>query len=124
MEMAVFFYLISGSEPNYEPNTLRGGQNTFNVDKNAAYEPYRITGLVARHKPGHPNCDFSQPGTLFRKVMSQKDREHTVSNIVRHLNGIPRDIQERAIKNFFKADPEYGNGIAKQLGFSAIKPRL
>jgi catalase len=56
--------------------------------------------------------------------MSQKDRDHTVSNIVRHLNGIPRDIQERAIKNFFKADPEYGNGIAKQLGFSAIKPRL
>lgn len=40
------------------------------------------------------------------------------------MNNVPRDIAERAIKHFFKADPEYGNGISKQLGFSATKPRL
>jgi catalase len=40
------------------------------------------------------------------------------------MTGVPRDIQERAIKNFFKADPEYGNGISRLLGFSATKPRL
>lgn len=52
-----------------------------------------MTGLVARHRPSHPNCDFSQPGTLFRKVMSDRDREHTVSNIAKHMNGVPREIQ-------------------------------
>ena len=56
--------------------------------------------------------------------MNDRDREHTVSNVAKHMGGIPRDIQERAVKNFFKADPEYGNGIAKILGFSAIKARL
>lgn len=56
--------------------------------------------------------------------MNDRDREHTISNISKHMSGVPRDIQERAVKNFFKADSEYGNGIAKTLGFSAIKPRL
>lgn len=113
-----------GSEPNYEPNSIKGGVNTYSVDKDARFEPYRVTGLVARHRPNHPNCDFSQPGTLFRKVMTDRDREHTISNIFKHISGVPRDIQERAVKNFFKADPEYGNGLGRLLGFSAIKPRI
>jgi catalase len=56
--------------------------------------------------------------------MSDRDREHTISNIAKHINGVPREIQERAVKNFYKADSEYGNGIARILGFSAIKPRI
>jgi len=46
-----------------------GNQNTFLFNKDARYEPYRVTGLVARHRPNHPNDDFTQPGILFRKVM-------------------------------------------------------
>lgn len=56
-----------GSAPNYEPNSA-SGVNTFAFNKDARYEPYRITGLVARHKPNHPNCDFKQAGNLFRIV--------------------------------------------------------
>ena len=56
--------------------------------------------------------------------MTDRDREHTISNIFKHISGVPRDIQERAVKNFFKADPEYGNGLGRLLGFSAIKPRI
>jgi catalase len=40
------------------------------------------------------------------------------------MKGVPRDILERAIKNFFKADPEFGEGIAHGLGFPAVKSRL
>ena len=40
------------------------------------------------------------------------------------MSSVPRDIQERAIKNFYKADPEYGEGIARALGFSAVKSKL
>lgn len=54
-----------GSKPNYEPNSM----GTFTFDQRARYSPYRITGLVARHKPNHPNSDFEQPGELFRRVM-------------------------------------------------------
>lgn len=103
---------------------MNNGSNTFMFNKEARYEPYKVTGLVARHKPNHPNCDFSQPGTLFRKVMSPEMRQHTIQNLAGSMKGVPRDICERAIKNFYKADPEYGNGIAKILGFPPISSRL
>lgn len=90
----------------------------------ARYEPYKVTGLVARHKPNHPNCDFSQPGTLFRKVMCNTMKEHTIRNVACSMKGVSRDILERAIKNFYKADPEYGDGISKRLGFPSVKSRL
>lgn len=98
--------------------------NTFLFNKDARYEPYRVTGLVARHKPNHPNDDFTQPGILFRKVMDEPARQATIKNLADHMKTVPRDIQERAIKNFFKSDPEFGDGIAKSLGFSAIKSKI
>lgn len=79
---------------------------------------------MARHKPNHPNCDFSQAGTLFRKVFDGEMRDHTVATVAGAMKGVSRDILERAIKNFYKADPEYGDGIAKHLGFPSIKSRL
>jgi catalase len=79
---------------------------------------------VARHKPNHPNCDFTQPGNLFRKVFNDEMREHTVDTIVKTMKNIPRDVAEKAIKNFYKADSEMGTQIAKLLGYSAIKSRL
>ena len=114
-----------GSAPNYEPNSMGPAkQNTFLFNKDARYEPYRVTGLVARHRPNHPNDDFSQPGILFRKVMDQAAREATIKNVAEHMRPVAREIQERAIKNFYKADPEFGDGIARTLGFSAIKSRI
>jgi len=93
-----------GSELNYEPNS-QTGTNTFGFNKEARYEPYRVTGLVARHKPNHPNCDFKQPGNLFRKVLKEESRKNSIKNTAEHMRPVPRDIQERAIKNFYKADP-------------------
>lgn len=113
-----------GSGPNYEPNSFNNGKNTFMFNSEARYEPYKVTGLVARHKPNHPNCDFSQPGTLFRKVMCNTMKEHTIRNVACSMKGVSRDILERAIKNFYKADPEYGDGISKRLGFPSVKSRL
>lgn len=83
-----------------------------------------MTGLVARHKPNHPNCDFSQAGALFRKVLNGTKRTDTINNLAGSMQGVPRDICERAIKNFYKADPEFGDGISKFLGFPSIKSRL
>ncbi len=40
------------------------------------------------------------------------------------MRPVPIDIKERAIKNFFKADPEFGEGIAKHLGLPSVKSRL
>ena len=113
-----------GSSPNYEPNSFAKGANTFAFNTDYQLSPYKITGLVARHKPNHPNCDFSQPGTIYRKVYCNDMRACTVNNVAGSMKGVARDILERAIKNFYKADPEFGDGIAKGCGFPAVKSRL
>jgi catalase len=62
--------------------------------------------------------DFIQPGTLYREVMSQTDRDHLVGNIVWHLSqGVDRRIQERAVKDYWsKVDSDLGSRIAHELG--------
>jgi catalase len=80
--------------------------------------------LVAKHKPNHPNCDFAQSGSLYRKVFCDYMRGCTVKTLAGSMQGVPRDILERAIKNFHKADPEFGDGIGKSCGFPAVKSRL
>jgi len=47
-----------------------------------------------------------------------------VKNAADHMKDVPREIQERAIKNFYKADPEFGDGICKHLGYPSIKSKL
>jgi catalase len=51
-------------------------------------------------------------------------QKNTISNIAGSMAGVPRAILERAIKNFYKADPEFGDGISKALGFPPVNSRL
>ena len=37
-------------------------------------------------------------------------------NTARHLTGVTKDVQLRHIRNCFKADPAYGEGVAAGLG--------
>jgi catalase len=50
-------------------------------------------------------------------LMSADAKQRLISNIVGSLgNGVPRRIQELQISHFYKADPAYGEGVAKGLG--------
>jgi catalase len=80
--------------------------------------------LVGRYKPAHPNCDFAQPGVLYRKVMTDSDRTNLLTNLWDHMRNAKREIQERQVKIFVKCDPEYGQKLAQKLGFPADKSRL
>jgi catalase (peroxidase I) len=37
------------------------------------------------------------------------------------MTSVPKEIQERQIRHFYKADPAYGEGVAKGLGLSMPK---
>jgi len=80
-------------------------------------EPTPVTIMRSRYT--HPNTEFEQPGTLYRKVMNDLDRAHLVNNIVNHLKNARRGIQERQVKLFYRADPEYGTRVAKGLGLES-----
>ncbi|HDP96240.1 MAG TPA: catalase [Euryarchaeota archaeon] len=103
-----------GGKPNYYPNSFGGPEPRAD----AAEPAYDVSGKAARHPYSHPNDDFVQPGDLFRKVMTDKDRDHLIGNIVSHLVNANKEIQIRQTKIFYKADPEYGRRVAEGLGLN------
>jgi catalase len=100
--------------PNYWPNSMGGP----GPDPSVAEPPIELEGVAARHPQELTDDDFFQPGELYRRVMTDTDREHLVGNIVAHLGGAQKRIQLRQTALFYKADPDYGRRVAKGLGLN------
>jgi catalase len=101
-----------GGGPNYWPNSFGGPA----PDPGFVFPAIDLAGQAARHAYTLGDVDFVQVGALYRKVMTDKDREHLVANIVGHLKGAQKRIQLRQAALFYKADTEYGERVAKGLG--------
>jgi catalase len=97
--------------PNYEPNSFGGPKECP-----AFAEPaLPLEGAADRYNHREGNDDYTQPGNLFR-LLAPDAKQRLVENIGRHMTGVPKEIQLRAICHFFRADPHYGLGVAKALG--------
>lgn len=59
--------------------------------------------------------DYPQAGALYR-LMSPAQQAESVGNIAGSLKHAPRDIRQRMLCHFFRADPAYGGGIAHGVG--------
>ncbi|MGA2533151.1 MAG: catalase [Candidatus Aminicenantales bacterium] len=101
-----------GGGPNYWPNSFGGPA----PDPGFAFPAIDMAGAAARHAYALGDIDFVQAGDLYRKVMTDKDREHLVANIVGHIKGAQKRIQLRETALFYKADADYGDRVAKGLG--------
>jgi len=82
--------------------------------------PRTISGAVDRHNHRLDNDYYSQPGNLFR-LMTADARKRLIGNIVASMQSVPLRIQELQIQHFYKADPEYGRGVAQGLGLNVDK---
>jgi len=102
---------MRGGSPNYYPNSFGGPAPRPEI----AEPPFDVSGTAGRQRYAHPNDDFVQAGTLFKKVMTDTDREHLVGNIVDHLGGAQKRIQNRQCAIFYKADKDYGLWVAHGL---------
>jgi catalase len=100
-----------GVGPNYYPNSFNGPEPQPEMIEPAL----EFSGKGARQPYVHPNDDFVQAGNLYRKVMTDEDREHLVGNIVNHLAGAQKRIQLRQTALFYKADLDYGTRVAAGL---------
>jgi len=101
-----------GGGPNYWPNSFGGPA----PEAGTGIPPIDVAGAAARHAYVLGDVDFVQAGALYRRVMTDADREHLVGNIVGHLGGAKKPIQLRQAALFYKADAEYGERVAKGLG--------
>jgi catalase len=101
-----------GASPNYEPNSFGGPTQ----DPKYVERPRTIASTAVGRYNHRDDSDFyTQPGNLFR-LMKPQEKERLIGNIVASLSNAPRNIQERQLCHFFRADPAYGEGVAKALG--------
>lgn len=100
-----------GSAPNYEPNSFKGPVE----DGNYRERPRAVSGTVDRYNHRSDSDYYSQPGALFR-LMSLDERGRLINNIVASMSSVSIEIQKRQIEHFYRADPEYGIGVARGLG--------
>jgi catalase len=99
-----------GSSANYEPNS-HGGP----VEQPTAAAPgFPVTGVTGSH--AYVKDDYyRQPGDLYR-LLDAAEKADLVDNIVAAMTPVKRDIQERQLEHFYKADEELGSRIAQGLG--------
>ena len=100
-----------GPGPNYEPNSFGGAKE----DPSFNEPPLKISGDVDRYEQKRGvDDDYIQPGNLFRLMSAEQQRE-LIENILKSLKKVPKEIQQKMIVHFRKADKAYGDGIAKGL---------
>jgi len=110
-------------KPNYWPNRF----DDIEADKSYKEPSQKLDSNVADWYDRNENDDdhYSQPGLLFRKVMTEQERQNTVNNIVGSMKGITGDKRNEIINaqlsHFNKADEELAKKVAEGLGFN-FKP--
>jgi catalase len=95
----------------YEPNSMGGPVQ----DERFREPPLKISGDADRYNHRDGNDDYRQPGDLFR-LMSTNQKQQLFNNIKAAIDGVPKEIIQRQLAHFYKADPDYASGVAKALG--------
>ena len=103
-----------GSKLHYEPNSYNEWQEQSKYDL-----PIEMTsGHIMRFDFREDDNDYyTQPGKLFR-LMTPEQQQALFENTARNMEGVPEFIKMRHIENCLKADPAYGEGVAKAMGIS------
>ena len=94
----------------YEQNSFGGPVQ----DERFREPPLRISGDADRYNHREGNDDYTQAGNLFR-LMSDDQRNQLFQNIAEAMEGVPREIVERQLGHFHRADPAYAEGVARAL---------
>ncbi len=102
-----------GATKHYEPNSYGLWQEQPEYKE----PPLKLHG-DAWHWDHRVDEDYySQPGNLFRLLTDEK-KQLLFNNTAAEVGQAEKFIQVRHIRNCYKADPAYGEGVAKALGLS------
>ena len=103
-----------GGSVNYEPNSFDGPVE----DPHRKEIPLKAAGDTDRYDQAEGADDFVQAGNLFR-LMTPDQQGRLIGALIGAMKDVPEAIQRRQIGHFLKADPAYGEGVAKGLGLDA-----
>ena len=108
-----------GSTLGYEPNSYGEWQEQPDFRE----PPLDIPGAADRWDYRKDDDDYyTQPGKLFR-LMSPDQRQRLFENTARSMGDAPEEIKLRHIGHCMKADPAYGQGLAKAMGIAVSESR-
>jgi catalase len=98
--------------PNYYPNSVEGAPRP---DPSYAEPDWHLGEVtVARYNSREDHDDYTQAGDLYR-LMSEDEKERLVKTIAGALGGASREIINRQLPHFDKADEDYGNRVREAL---------
>ena len=100
-----------GATIGYEPNS----KNEWQQQPDFSEPPLTLDGAADHWNHRVDDDYYSQPRALFR-LMTPEQKQQLFDNTARSIGGATREIQLRHIENCRKADPAYGEGVAKALG--------
>lgn len=99
-----------GGTLGYEPNSYDEWQEQPDFSE----PPLELEGAADHWNHRVDEDYYSQPGDLFR-LMSPQQQQVLFDNTAGSMGDAPREIKIRHIGHCFKADPAYGEGVAKAL---------
>ena len=103
-----------GSTISYEPNSYGEWKDSPELKE----PPLAIHGEAYSYNEREYDSDYyKQPGDLFR-LMTPAQQQVLFENTGRAMGDSELFIKQRHVRNCYKADPAYGEGIAKALGIS------
>jgi catalase len=101
-----------GDSVYYGPNSFGGPEQNNLVGTTFSAE--EVEGLTGRFTYELTDDDFVQAGNLYR-LMDEENKTDLINNIAADMQTVNKDIVERQIAHFKRADPEYGSRIKKAL---------
>lgn len=103
-----------GGTKHYEPNSY----NEWQEQPEFREPPLPLHGDADAWNFREDDADYySQPGNLFRLLTDEK-KALLFTNTAAEVGNAEKFIQVRHIRNCYKADPAYGEGVAKALGLT------
>lgn len=100
-----------GALANYDPVQGAGSDSRGFGHRDPGWA---VEGVAGRHDPRGHDDDFTQAGNLFR-LLDAGAQDRLTTNIANAMQGVPREIQQRQLALFAKADPRYGAEVAGKL---------
>ena len=106
-----------------------GGTTSFNPNSAGLWDnqpdfaepPLPIEGEAAHYDHYADDDHWEQPGNLFR-LMTPAQQQALFENTARAMGDARQHIKERHIANCRRADPAYGEGVARALGLDLNRP--
>jgi catalase len=102
-----------GATPAYVPNRFGEWADSPAL----ADPPLPIGGAAGHHDHRVDDDHWEQPGNLFR-AMPLRAREELFANTARAMRGVDDELRRRHVDNCRRADPAYGDGVARALALT------